>query len=287
MAVLAALVLRRQEAEDGAAMEPDNFPEIETRTASVARAYDYMLGGTDNYEIDRRAADMGEDLMPGSYAMARNNRRYLERVVHYLAGECGIRQFIDNGSGLPTQNNVHQVAQKAVPGSKVVYVEIDPVVLAHGRVKSLVTEDKSTAFIEADACDVGHILSHPDTQRLINFDEPVAALYISFLHCIPDARDPRGLVRKMMDRLTPGSYLAISHITSDDPQIREGVTSAYLEALGGHWGRVRSREEVAEFFDGLEIVPPGLVKVNEWHPDGREEAGSSELFEFGGVARKP
>jgi SAM-dependent methyltransferase len=268
-------------------MQPDDFPEIDTRTASIARIYDYMLGGTDNYEIDRRAADMGEDLMPGSYAMTRNNRRYLERVVQYLAGECGIRQFIDNGSGLPTKNNVHQVAQTAAPGAKVVYVEIDPVILAHGRVKSLLAEDNSTAFIEADAADVGRILSHPDTQRLINFDEPVAALYISFLHCIPDARDPRGVVRQMMDRLAPGSYLAISHLTSDDPQVREKVTGFILGATGGHWGRVRSREEVAGFFDGLEIVPPGLVKAIEWHPDGREEEQSPDWFEYGGVARKP
>jgi hypothetical protein len=268
-------------------MQPDDFPEIDTQTASVARAYDYMLGGTANYEVDRRAADMGEDMLPGSYALARNNRRYLERVVHYLAAECGIRQFIDNGSGLPTQNNVHQVAQKAGPGSRVVYVDIDPVVLAHGRVKALLAEDNSTAFIEADASDVDCILSHPDTRRLINFDEPVAALYISFLHCIPDARDPRGVVRQMTDHLAPGSYVAVSHITSDDPQVRERVTRFTLEATGGHWGRVRSREEVAGFFDGLEIVPPGLAKVTEWHPDGREEKDSPEWFEYGGVARKP
>lgn len=268
-------------------MEPDDFPEIDTRTASVARAYDVLLGGTDNYEIDRRASEVLEDMMPGSYAMTRNNRRYLERVVRYLAGECGIRQFIDNGSGLPTQNNVHQVAQQVAPGSKVVYVDIDPVVLAHGRVKSLVAEDESTAFIEADVCDVDRILSHPDTQRLINFDEPVGALYISFLHCIPDARDPGGVVRQLIGRLAPGSYLAISHLTSDDPQVRERITAFGLEAFGGQWGRVRSREEVAEFFDGLELVPPGLVKVNEWHPDGREEPDSPDWFEFGGVARKP
>jgi S-adenosyl methyltransferase len=268
-------------------MQPDDFPEIDTRTASVARVYDYMLGGTDNYEIDRRVADMGEDLMPGSYAMTRNNRRYLERVVRHLAAEYGIRQFIDNGSGLPTQNNVHQVAHKAAQGSKVVYVEIDPVVLAHGRVKGLLAENDSTAFIEADASDVGRILNHPDTQRLINFDEPAAVLYISFLHCIPDARDPRGMVRQMTDRLAPGSYVAISHLTADDPQVRERVTRFILESTGGHWGRVRSREEVAGFFDGLELLPPGLVKVNEWHPDGREEPDSPDWFEYGGVARKP
>ena len=268
-------------------MQPDDFPEIDTRTASVARAYDALLGGTDNYEIDRRAADGMEDLMPGSYTLARNNRRYLERVVHYLAAECGIRQFIDNGSGLPTQNNVHQVAQKASPGSRVVYVDIDPVVLAHGRVKSLLAEDDTTAFIQADVCDTDRILSHPDTQRLINFDEPVAVLYFSFLHCIPDDRDPGGVVRQPLDRLAPGSYLGISHLSADDPQVRERVTRFILDAFGGHWGRVRSPEEVAGFFGGLEVVPPGLVQVNEWHPDGGEEPYSSDWFEYGGVARKP
>jgi SAM-dependent methyltransferase len=269
-----------------AAMQPDNFPEIDTRIASVARVYDHMLGGTDNYEVDRRSADGMEDMMPGSYALTRNNRRYLERVVRYLAADCGIRQFIDHGSGLPTQNNVHQVAQAAAPGSRVVYVEIDPVVLAHGRVKALLAEDDSTAFIEADASDTEKILGHPDTRRLINFDEPVAALFISFLHCIPDARDPWAVVRQMTDRLAPGSYIAISHLTSDDPQARERITEFALAALGGNWGRVRSREEVAAFFDGLEIVPPGLVKATDWHPDGREEEQSAEWFEFGGVARK-
>ena len=268
-------------------MQPDNFPEIDTQTASVARVYDHMLGGTDNYEIDRRAADGMEDMMPGSYALTRNNRRYLERAVDYLARECGIRQFIDHGSGLPTQNNVHQVAQAATPGSRVVYVEIDPVVLAHGRVKALLAADDSTAFIEADASDTETILNHPDTRRLINFDEPVAALYFSFLHCIPDDRDPGGVVGQMLSRLAPGSYLAISHLTSDDPQVREKITEFILAATGGNWGRVRSREEVAAYFDGLELVPPGLVKAIDWHPDGREEPQSDEWFEFGGVARKP
>jgi SAM-dependent methyltransferase len=268
-------------------MQPDDFPEIDTRTASVARAYDALLGGTDNYEIDRRAADGLEDLMPGSYTLARNNRRYLERAVRYLAGECGIRQFIDNGSGLPTQSNVHQVAQQAAPGSRVVYVDIDPVVLAHGRVKSLLAEDDSTAFIQADVCDTERILSHPDTRRLINFDEPVAVLYFSFLHCIPDDRDPGGVVGRMLDRLAPGSHLAVSHLSSDDPQVREGVTRFTLDAFGGHWGRVRSPEEVAGFFDGLETVPPGLVSVTAWRPDGKEEQeASSEWFEYGGVGRK-
>ncbi len=267
--------------------QPDDFPQIDTRTASVARVYDYTIGGTDNYEVDRRTADAIEDMLPGSYVLGRNNRRYLERVVRYLAGECGIRQFIDHGTGLPTQNNVHQVAQSVAPGSRVVYVEIDPVVLAHGRVKALLAENDSTAFIEADATDTTTILSHPDTRRLINFDEPVAALYISFLHCIPDEHDPRGAIRRMTDRLVPGSYVALSHLVSDDPGVRERITTFTLQATGGHWGRVRSREEVAAFLDGLELVPPGLVPGTEWHPDGREEEEFADWFEYAGVARVP
>ncbi len=268
-------------------MQPDEFPEIDTRTASVARVYDYMLGGTDNYEVDRRAADAAEDMTPGTFALTRNNRRYLERVVRYLAGECGIRQFIDHGTGLPTRNNVHQIAQSVAPGSRVVYVEIDPVVLAHGRVKALLAEDKSTAFVEADAVDTDAVLGHPETQRLIDFDEPAAALYISFLHCIPDARDPGGVIRRMVDRLVPGSYVALSHVVADDPEIRDQITKFGLAATGGNWGRVRSREEVAAFLDGLELVPPGLVPGTEWHPDGREENQPSASFEYAGVARKP
>lgn len=269
-------------------MQPDDdFPNIDTRQPSVARGYDYMLGGTENYEVDRRAAEALEDMFPGTYALARNNRRYLERVVRYLAGECGIRQFIDHGTGLPTQNNVHQVAQSVAPGSRVVYVDIDPVVLAHGHVKALLAEDKSTAFIEADACDTDVILSHPDTRRLINFDEPVAALYISFFHCIPDARDPLGIVRQLMGRLVSGSYLAISHLVSNDPQTREKITGFMLGASGGNWGRVRREDEVQAFFEGLEIIKPGLVNVNDWRPDGREEEQTSGWVEYGGLARKP
>jgi SAM-dependent methyltransferase len=265
----------------------DDFPDIDTRTPTVARGYDYMLGGTENYEADRRAAEALEDMFPGTFALARNNRRYLERVVRYLAAECGIRQFIDHGTGLPTQNNVHQVAQRVAPGSRVIYVDIDPVVLAHGHVKALLAEDESTAFIQADACDVEQILGHPDTRRLINFDEPVAALYISFLHCIPDSRDPAALVGQLMDRLAPGSHLAISHLVSDDPIVREKLTSFMLGASGGNWGRVREEHEVRAFFDGLEIVPPGLVNVTEWHPDGREEEQTYGWIEYGGVGRKP
>jgi SAM-dependent methyltransferase len=265
----------------------DDFPSIDTKTASVARLYDYMLGGTDNYEADRRAAEALEDMFPGTWAGARNNRRYLERAVRYLAGECGIRQFIDHGTGLPTQNNVHQVAQAVAPGARVIYVDNDPVVLAHGRVRALVAEDHSTAYIHEDARNAGAILAHPDTRRIIDFSQPVAVMYISFLHCIPDADDPWGLVRRMMDRTAPGSYLVISHGVSDDPEVRRTVTETLVAATGGNWGRLRERDEVRTFFDGLDPVDPGLVDVTAWHPDGGEEEQTEAGTEFGGVARKP
>lgn len=263
-----------------------DFPDIDTKTMSGARAYDYMLGGTDNYPVDRIFANQLEDMFPGAGAVARNNRRYLERVVRFLAGECGIRQFIDNGSGLPTQANVHQIAQRIAPGSKVVYIDNDPVVLRHQKVNAL-AENENTAFILADARDVDDILGRDEVTQLIDFGEPAAALYLTFLHFIPDEDDPWGMVRRMMSRLAPGSYLAISHAVSDDPGARQSATDLVNEASHGSFGRFRKKQEVRAFFDGLEPVEPGLVDVTTWRPDGRDEQQSRAIIEFGGVARKP
>lgn len=267
-------------------MQQDDFPDIDTKTASGARVYDYMLGGTDNYAVDRIAADQTEDMLPGTKAMARNNRRYMERVVRYLANDCGIRQFIDNGSGLPTQNNVHQIAQSIAPESRVIYVDNDPVVLRHQKVHAL-AENENTAFILADARNVDEILDHPETSRLLNFNERAAALYMTFLHFIPDKDEPWGMVRRMMSRLAPGSYLAISHLVSDDPEVRQRMSEFILNASRGHFGRIRKKQEVRAFFEGLEVVEPGLVDVTTWRPDGQEEEQTREWIVFGGVARKP
>ncbi|HUY48278.1 MAG TPA: SAM-dependent methyltransferase [Streptosporangiaceae bacterium] len=267
-------------------MQQDNFPDIDTKTASGARMYDYMLGGTDNYAVDRIAADQVEDMLPGTKAMARNNRRFMERVVRYLAGECGIRQFIDNGSGLPTQYNVHQIAQGIAPGSRVIYVDNDPVVLRHQKVNAL-AENDNTAFILADARNVDDILSHPETARLLNFNEPAAALYLSFLHFIPDEDDPWGMVRRMISRLAPGSFLVISHVVSDDVELRQTMTDLARSTTRGNYGRIRKKQEVRAFFDGLELVEPGLVSVATWRPDGLEEEQSQRWIVFGGVGRKP
>jgi hypothetical protein len=265
----------------------DDFPDLDTTVASAARMYDYALGGTDNYPVDRQAVDEAEDKAPGGMAELRSNRRYLGRVVRYLAGECGIRQFIDNGSGLPTRQNVHHVAQEVNPGTRVVYIDNDPVVLRHQKVNALLAEDKSTAFILGDARNVDRILTHPDTKRLIDFDEPAAVLYLSFLHFVPDADDPWGVVRRMMTYVAPGSYLAISHFVSDDAATRHELTDFFIERTGGHFGRLRERAEIRAFFDGLEIVEPGLVRVADWRSDIPDELRERRAFEYGGVGRKP
>lgn len=265
----------------------DDFPDVDARTASVARLYDYALGGTDNYQVDRQALAALEDMIPGAFAEARSNRRFLERAVRFLAADCGIRQFIDYGSGLPTQNNVHQVAQDAVPGARVVYIDNDPVVLRHQKVGALLAADDSTAFIQDDARNVEQILRHPDTQRLIDFGEPVGVLYLSFLHIIPDADDPWQLVRQTMDRVAPGSYLAISHGSSRDPATLQQLSEFFRHSTGGAFGRFREPAEVDAFFEGLEVVPPGLGRVAGWRAEIPAELQDLKAFEYGGVARKP
>jgi hypothetical protein len=266
-------------------MKRDDFADIDTKTASGARVYDYLLGGTENYAIDRAAADQVENILPGTKAMARNSRRFLERVVRYLADDGGIRQFIDNGSGLPTQDNVHQIAQRVAPDSRVIYVDSDPIVVRHQKVNAL-AENENTAFILSDARDVERIMDHPDTRRLIDFSKPTALLYLMFLHFIPDRSDPIGMVRGVLDQLAPGSYLVISHVISDEAKVRQQMTEVSLANTRGNFGRIRSREDVAAFFEGLELVEPGLVDIRDWRPDGMDEDQADRWFVFGGVGRK-
>ncbi|MEO3977970.1 SAM-dependent methyltransferase [Streptomyces sp. CAU 1734] len=258
---------------------------IDTTVPSVARMYDFFLGGNDNYESDRLACDELLKQVPSTKVLAVNNRRFLQRVVRLLASEYGIRQFIDHGSGLPTQDNVHQVAQAIDPSSRVVYVDNDPIVLAHGR--ALLEENDRTAVIQADMRDTDHIFGHAETTRLIDFDQPVAALFVSVLHCIPDESDPAGLIRTVAGRLAPGSFLVVCQLVSERPEIRKFVTDFMAEATGGHWGRVREEREVTEYFEGLEILEPGLVEVSTWRPDTElaPVQQTDEWIEWGGVAR--
>lgn len=278
---------------------------------SVARMYDWTLGGKDNYPVDRDAMEKLLEIVPTTVWMARENRAYLMRVVRYLVQTCGVRQFLDFGSGLPTRQNVHEVAQAVDPSCRVVYTDNNPVVLAHGR--ALLADNASTTVITADMSEPEQIMTDPEVRRLLDFDQPLGVLYISVLHCLPDRADPWGVVRRMLNSTAPGSYLAVSHIASGSRALAEEFSDRMLTMTQGNWGRVRAPHEIAQFFDGLEVVQPGLGDVGEWRldlgpriaplPDTRDDedapwpvafrdelvdpTAARELWEEGGVARVP
>ncbi|WP_435191390.1 SAM-dependent methyltransferase [Streptomyces sp. bgisy126] len=263
---------------------------IDVSTPSVARMYDYLIGGTDNYPSDREACESLLQLAPSTRELAQINRAFLVRAVRYLAREAGLRRFLDHGSGLPTRPNVHQVAQQVHRSARVVYVDNDPLVIAHGR--TMLQENlATTAVIEADFRDTDTIFASPEVRRLTGDGEPVAALFVSVLHCIPDNGDqPWDLIRDVARRLPPGSHLVISQLASDDPKLRDDVTEFMRETTGGRWGRVRSTAEVRRFFDDLELVGhPEVTEVSRWRPDTdifpRQQ--TDEWIEYGAVARIP
>ncbi|CAL9341505.1 hypothetical protein SUDANB6_00278 [Streptomyces sp. enrichment culture] len=261
--------------------------EIDANVPTAARMYDHYLGGKDNYAADRAACEELDKVVPSTRRLAVNNRRFLQRVVKTLTAEYGMRQFLDHGSGLPTQNNVHQVAQGIAPESRVVYVDNDPMVLVHGR--ALLEQNERTAVIHADMRDTEGIFSHPETQRLIDFSQPVAVLFNSVFHCIPDSDTdgPLAVVRRVSERLVPGSCLVMCQLVSEDPEVREFVTGFMDRVTQGHWGRVREEKDVAEWFEGMDILEPGLVEVSTWRPDNEvvPRQLTQEWIEFGGVGR--
>ncbi|MFE9416960.1 SAM-dependent methyltransferase [Streptomyces griseofuscus] len=254
---------------------------------SVARMYDHLLGGTDNYQVDRDACDELLQLAPSTRDLALVNRGFLVRAVRYLARECGVRRFLDHGSGLPTRPNVHQVAQDVDPSSEVVYIDNDPVVHAHGR--GMLAEDPTTtAVLQADMRDTDKIFNSPEVQRLLRDDQPVAALFVSVLHCIPERDDPWDLVRRVASRLPAGSYVVISQLASDDAGLRARITQFMAEITGGEWGEVRSIGDVNRFFEGLELVGTAKpVEVSRWQPDSdlAPRQRTDEWIEYGGVAK--
>ncbi|MFE6621872.1 SAM-dependent methyltransferase [Streptomyces sp. NPDC008086] len=269
-------------------MEPGKLStSIDATIPTAARMYDYYLGGKDNYASDRAACEELDKVVPSTRALALNNRRFLQRVVRTLAEDYGIRQFLDHGSGLPTQNNVHQVAQSVDPSSRVVYVDNDPMVLVHGR--ALLDQNDNTAVIHADMRETDAIFAHADTERLIDFSQPVAVLFNSVFHCIPDdeANGPLAVARRVRERLVPGSCMVMCQLVSEDAEVRKFVTDFMDQATQGHWGRVRQEKDVAEYFEGLEILEPGLVEVSTWRPDTEVTPRqlTQEWIEFGGVGR--
>ncbi|MFG3281494.1 SAM-dependent methyltransferase [Streptomyces sp. NPDC048111] len=260
---------------------------IDVSTPSVARMYDFLIDGTDNYESDREACRALLKMAPSTRELALINRAFLVRAVRHLARDRGIRRFIDHGSGLPTRPNVHQVAQESQPGARVVYIDNDPLVHAHGRL--MLAEDlRTTAVVQADMRDVEGNFGRPEVRALLEDGEPVAALFVSVLHCVPDADDPWQLVRDVADRLPDGSYLVISQLASDDAQLRADVTEFMRRITGGTWGRVRSTAEVRRYFDGLALQRADEpVEVSTWCPDTdiAPRQATQEWIEYGGVAK--
>ncbi|MBB5940327.1 hypothetical protein FHS42_007425 [Streptomyces zagrosensis] len=249
--------------------------------------YDHLLGGTDNYQVDRTACEELLRLAPSTRELARVNRAFLVRAVRYLARRHGVRRFLDHGSGLPTRPNVHEVAQEVDPSSEIVYIDNDPIVLGRGRMM-LAEDPDTTAILNADMRDIDIIFESEEVGRLLRDGCPVAALFVSVLHCIPDDDDPWALVNRVAEMLPSGSYMVISHLASDDPELRKSLTQFMGEATGGHWGRVRSIAEVQRLFEHMEVMETeGPVEVSRWLPDSdlAPRQGSAEWIEYGAVAR--
>ena len=267
----------------------DELPiaEIDTSRPHPARMYDYYIGGKNHFAADRVVADAALAHWPAGRIGLRENRRFLGRTVRYLAGEAGIRQFLDIGSGLPATANVHEIAQAVDPSCRVAYVDNDPMVLAHARALLASSPEGRTAYIQADLKSPLDILSSPSVRSVIDFDQPVALMLVAVLHFLGDEDKPETALKTLLDALPPGSYLAASHITAEHEP--EGIAAGqrlYREA--GIQMQIRDSYEFASLaFSDLELVPPGVVLVTEWRPDSKAPRPSpAEVSCYGGVARK-
>ena len=260
-------------------------PGIDTGKANIARVYDWWLGGNHNFRADQDAARAMIAIEPNARGIARANRAFLGRAVRFLAAEAGIRQFLDIGSGIPTENNVHQVAQAAAPGARVVYADIDDVAVAHS--KLILDGNPDAAVIQADLRDPAGILADPETQLLLDFTRPVGLLLVAVLHFLPDADNPHQIVARLRDALAPGSYLVVCHACQDDRLEAATAAETVYRSRVAAQGRARTREEITGFFDGFTIIDPGLVWMPLWRPDRPEDVPEHpERFWFlGGAGR--
>jgi SAM-dependent methyltransferase len=257
--------------------------DLQTDQPHPARVYDYLLGGKDNFAADRAAAEAGLRANPNSRIPPRENRAFLGRAVRYLAREAGISQFLDIGTGIPTSPNVHEIAQTIEPRARIVYVDNDPIVLAHARALLTSEPGGATAYLDQDLRNVAEIIRA--AAGTLDFTEPVAVMLVGILHCIPDEDDPAGVIRQLMDAVPPGSYLVISHPANDINSPGVGRLASRLNELMPMKLRFRARAEVARFFDGLELVEPGLVRAPEWRPDSDADLDNPAAV-WAGVARK-
>jgi hypothetical protein len=273
-----------EEARDDAASSGHEMPlSIDTSVAHVARVYDYWLGGKDNFAADRAAGEQAIQAYPDIVYSVRANRAFLARTVRYLAKEAKIRQFLDIGTGIPTANNTHEVAQSVAPGCDVVYVDNDPVVLAHARALLVSGEQGHTSYIDADLRDAGQILA--EAAGTLDFSQPMAIMLMAILQHIDDADDPYGIVARLVEAVPYGSYLVISHPAADIEREAMAEMAVRLNKLMAEKVTFRTQDQVARFFDGLELVEPGIVRVQQWRPNTEKEARSPAAL-WGGMGRK-
>jgi hypothetical protein len=256
---------------------------LDTGVAHIARVYNYWLGGKDHFAADRAAGHEALEAFPGLISSVRANRAFLARTVRYLAGELGIQQFLDIGTGIPSPDNTHEVAQAIAPSSRVVYIDNDPMVLAHARALLRSAPQGATAYIDADLRDTGKILA--EAARTLDWSEPVAVMLVAVLHLIRDEDGPADIIARLMAAVPPGSTLTISHVPNDMHTGQMSAMSDTLNRLLSQPSTYRSRAEVTGFFGGLELIPPGVVPIQEWRPATQEEASAVAAM-WGGVAIK-
>ncbi|MFJ8002661.1 SAM-dependent methyltransferase [Streptomyces sp. NPDC096310] len=265
-------------------MTADNS-KIDTSKPQSARMYDYYLGGKDNYEVDRIAAEQAIARFPAIKQGAQDNRAFMHRAARWLTDQ-GIRQFLDIGTGIPSEPNLHQIVQRTAPEARIVYVDSDPIVLRHGEALLRSTPQGSTEFILADVRDPEKIIERARTT--LDFSKPIALSLVALLHFVSDEYNPTGIVTKLVDNLPSGSYLVLSHVTGDfDPETWDSIVSIYRS--GGTPAQVRSHPEVARFFEGLTLTDPGIVPATAWHPDTGQPAapsGPAPVPLYAGVGRK-
>jgi hypothetical protein len=265
----------------GSANQPPS--EIDHSRPHSARVWNYLLGGKDNYPVDRAVGEKIHQMFPGIAHIARCQRYFLARAVRFLAGECGIRQFLDIGTGLPTHDNTHQVAQRVAPECRIVYVDNDPLVLTFARALLAGTPEGACAYIDADVRDPARIIAEAATT--LDFTRPVALMMLGILGQLPDSDDPAGITHRLLDALPPGSYLALSDGTDTDESLNEAI--AAYNATSANSYHLRAPDQIARFFAGLELVAPGVVTTARWRPDLTQIDGADQPVDaICGIGRK-
>jgi hypothetical protein len=261
-----------------------DIPGINTSVPHPARVYDYFLGGKDNFEADRVAAKAGIEAFPKTAESARAARAFLRRVVRFLTAEAGIRQFLDIGTGLPSGENVHEVAQSLAPDARIVYVDNDPIVLRHAQALLKGNPEGEVAYLDADVRHPEKILG--DAAKTLDFSQPVGLLLLGILHNVGDEYDPYGIVRRLVQAIPAGSYLAVCHLTADIyPELADFAKALNERQLDAPLV-LRNHAQVASFFEGLDLVEPGVVQLSKWRPQTELESAAAAAL-WGGVARKP